>query len=179
MLNDRSAHDWEKAGGFMYKIREAAKLLKVETIEIHKKLISLRKELQGHVRKVNGITSIDQEGIDIISLSFSDPGPEEILLKEALPTGESVGEAASVGDREAPQNLEGEPGEEPGAIRESCDKVAPERPERDIASIKAEINQKKSELNMLNQRLIAELQRSTDYTKELNDLHQKLEPYFR
>ncbi len=67
----------------MYKIREAAKLLNVETIDIHKKLISLKKELANHVHKKNGITSIDQEGIDIISLSFAGVKTEKVASKIA------------------------------------------------------------------------------------------------
>lgn len=163
----------------MYKIREAAQLLKVETIEIHKKLISLRKELQGHVQKVNGITTIDQEGIDIISLSFSDTMSEQGLLKESIPFKEEEWEGLGVTDRITGKDFSRETHENTQTIPELGSEATEEKSERDISSIKAEINLKKTELNMLNQRLVSELQRSMDYTKELNDLHQKLGPYFR
>lgn len=54
----------------MFKIRDAAKFLNLPTVEIHKKLISLKQELKGHVVQEKGITLIDDEGIQIISRSF-------------------------------------------------------------------------------------------------------------
>lgn len=54
----------------MFKIRDAAKLLNVETVEIHKKLISLKQDLKPYVRKDRGITYISDEGIQIIARSF-------------------------------------------------------------------------------------------------------------
>lgn len=71
-------------GNRMYKIREVAKLLNVETVDIHKKLISLKAELRGHVTKINGITQIDDKGIEIISRGFI--LPDELDEKAELGT---------------------------------------------------------------------------------------------
>ncbi len=63
----------------MYKIKEVANLLGVETIEIHKKLVNLRQDLKGHTVKKNGVTLIDEKGLSIIERSFVDIDDVEIL----------------------------------------------------------------------------------------------------
>lgn len=63
----------------MFKIRDVAGLLNVPTVEIHKKLISLKQDLRDHVFQERGITLIDDEGVQIISRGFL---REEVLTKE-------------------------------------------------------------------------------------------------
>ncbi len=54
----------------MYKIKEIASLIGVETIEIHKKLLTLSNELKGHTFKENGVIVVDDKALNIIEKSF-------------------------------------------------------------------------------------------------------------
>ncbi len=54
----------------MYKIKEIANIIGVETVEIHKKLLNLAQELKGHRFEDNGFTVVDEKGLSIIERSF-------------------------------------------------------------------------------------------------------------
>ncbi len=166
-------------GGLMYKIREAAKLLNVETIDIHKKLISLKKDLLGHVHKKNGIISIDQEGIDIISLSFAGVKTESVSIYKAAET--SSEEDGPVSLNEETNKMNTEEGFTKNLVSEvevqSELNVLNVLDERDLNSIKNDINSKKSQLNVLNQKIVTELERTEYYTIELNNLHDRIKKH--
>ncbi len=165
-------------GGSMYKIREAAKLLNVETIDIHKKLISLKKELANHVHKKNGITTIDQEGIDIISLSFAGIKTEKITAPNLLEKNDKEDIETKRFEEKTAQ--EGE--EHKDIVTETFIGTKNEQvtfDESDLNSIKADINYKKNQLNSLNQKIVSELERTANYTRELNDLHDRIRNHLR
>ncbi len=69
-------------GEYMYKIKEAAKILGVETIEIHRKLINLKSELKGHTISKNGIITIDEFGLNLIERSFINLEEDNFVNKD-------------------------------------------------------------------------------------------------
>ncbi len=157
----------------MYKIREAAKLLNVETVEIHKKLISLKKELSAHVHKSNGITMIDEKGIDIISLSFAGVKSENLAVKNT----ESLNDNSlntSVNNIDVEKLKSDELIAEEKTINMENDSEDIISQEDEILKIKSEINSKKNELNVLNQKIISELERTNYYTEELKEIQLKI-----
>ncbi len=179
----------------MQKIREVAKLLNVETVEIHKKLIALKKELSPYVHKVNGITFIDEIGIDIISLSFS--GRLNYVDLDAIHNEENVetvdGDDFSSSDVEencvddfgaeekSDENndvLEGEliKDEENSEQFESFEDL--EGLKEEIEKIKTEIGLKKRNLNAINQKIVSELHKTKNYTQVLADLQKRIEQEF-
>lgn len=58
----------------MYKVIEAANQLGVSKVTIYKKMELYKKELRGHIKKVKGITFIDEEAYDLIKKSLVENG---------------------------------------------------------------------------------------------------------
>ncbi len=58
----------------MYKVIEAANQLGVSKVTIYKKMELYKKELKGHIKKVKGITYIDEEAYDLIKKSLVENG---------------------------------------------------------------------------------------------------------
>lgn len=56
------------------KVIEAANQLGVSKVTVYKKMELFKKELKGHIKKVKGITYIDQEAYDIIKRSLIENG---------------------------------------------------------------------------------------------------------
>ncbi len=77
----------------MYKIKEVANLLGVETVEIHKKLVNLKQELKGHTVNKHGMIQIDDKGLSIIERSFIDI--DELEVTDNREVAQSEGEIAS------------------------------------------------------------------------------------
>ncbi len=162
----------------MYKIREAAKLLNVNTIDIHKKLISLKKELADHVHKKNGITTIDQEGIDIISLSFAGVKTDKKTAVNVLEKFEQKeGIVNEIVVDNTSQEIVHKEELKDELIHGNNEQIVLD--ESDLNSIKADINFKKNQLNSLNQKIVSELERTANYTRELNDLHNRIKNHLR
>ncbi len=158
----------------MYKIREAAKLLNVKTIDIHKKLISLKKELAPHIHKKNGITTIDQEGIDIISLSFAGVKTDTNIYASNVEKHDNVDAVSSVVEENSEHKTfeHNDELKDEDVLHGKNEKSIVD--ESDLNSIKADINFKKNQLNSLNQKIVSELERTANYTRELNDLHNRI-----
>ncbi|MCK8060860.1 MULTISPECIES: hypothetical protein [unclassified Fusibacter] len=51
----------------MYKVKQIADMLGVETVVIHEKLIVLRDLLEAHIRRKNGVIYLDNEGYRLLS----------------------------------------------------------------------------------------------------------------
>jgi DNA repair ATPase RecN len=51
----------------MYKVKQIADMLGVETVVIHEKLIVLRDQLSIHINRNNGVIYLDEEGYRILS----------------------------------------------------------------------------------------------------------------
>lgn len=58
----------------MYKVIEAANQLGVSKVTIYKKMELYKKELRGHIKKVKGITFIDEDAYDLIKKSLVENG---------------------------------------------------------------------------------------------------------
>lgn len=58
----------------MYKVIEAANQLGVSKVTIYKKMELYKKELKGHIKKVKGITFIDEDAYDLIKKSLVENG---------------------------------------------------------------------------------------------------------
>lgn len=58
----------------MYKVIEAANQLGVSKVTIYKKMELYKKELKGHIKKVKGITFIDEDAYDLIKRSLVENG---------------------------------------------------------------------------------------------------------
>lgn len=142
----------------MYKVRDAAALLNVETVEIHKKLISLKADLHGHVSKDNGITYLDDEGIQIIARSFLEEDKE--LIKEINPAfAKPQVESESF---KSVNNGEAEPSEVKHDIIEST-----EGGEKDLPASKSSVNAIKAEINSLDSEIYRLFQMIHDYSEDL------------
>lgn len=68
------------------KVIEAANQLGVSKVTIYKKMDLFKKELKGHIKKVKGITYLDQEAYDIIRRSLIENGvvKDESLSPELI-----------------------------------------------------------------------------------------------
>lgn len=68
------------------KVIEAANQLGVSKVTIYKKMELFKRELKGHVKKVKGITFLDQEAYDIIRRSLIENGvvKDETLSPELI-----------------------------------------------------------------------------------------------
>lgn len=68
------------------KVIEAANQLGVSKVTIYKKMELFKRELKGHVKKVKGITLLDQEAYDIIRRSLIENGvvKDETLSPELI-----------------------------------------------------------------------------------------------
>jgi hypothetical protein len=51
----------------MYKVKQIADMLGVETVVIHEKLIVLRDQLTVHIKRNNGVIYLDEEGFRLLS----------------------------------------------------------------------------------------------------------------
>lgn len=135
----------------MYKIREVAKLLNVETIDIHKKLISLKSDLAGHVFKERGITRIDDRGIEIISRNFLSSDITDITLTE-----EKDILVETVEKKEFPSSDE--------IIQIDVEELE----ESSLLKIKSSINELKTLIGNLDQEIYRETNRVKEYSEQLN-----------
>lgn len=63
-----------KGGKSLYKVIEAANQLGVSKVTIYKKMELYKKELKGHIKKVKGITFIDEDAYDLIKKSLVENG---------------------------------------------------------------------------------------------------------
>lgn len=58
----------------MYKVIEAANQLGVSKVTIYKKMELYKKELKGHIKKVKGITFLDEDAYELIKKSLVENG---------------------------------------------------------------------------------------------------------
>lgn len=176
----------------MFKIRDVAALLNVPTVEIHKKLISLKQDLREHVVQERGITLIDDEGVQIISRSFL---REEVLTKDAETSKNKETEFNDEVNREDEQEVytvEGENEEMDALLLFNGTKldfddsfhglreralVASEIVEKNDAEIKRsyEINALKSEINRLDTEIYKTKQMMQDYIDQLGQRSEEME----
>ena len=62
----------------MYKIKQVAEMLNIETVVIHEKLILFRELLEPHVIRKNGVIYIKHDGVQFIAQSIeTDPNEED------------------------------------------------------------------------------------------------------
>ncbi len=134
----------------MYKIRDVAKLLNVNTVEIHKKIISLKSDLSGHVVKESGITRIDDKGIEIISRSFLSNGETEIISQ-------------NVSDDLEKTDLK------PNSVHEIVEEGIEDLEDASVLKIKSRINEVKSQITSLDQDIYRETKKIKEYSEQLNE----------
>lgn len=61
----------------MYKVKQVAEMLNIETVVIHEKLILYRDLLEAHVVRKNGVIYIKHDGVQLIAKSIEADQPEE------------------------------------------------------------------------------------------------------
>lgn len=177
----------------MFKIRDVASLLNVPTVEIHKKLISLKQELRDHLHQDRGITFIDDEGVQIISRGFL---REEVLSKEqetsknsdfklntkinSLSESENVRKSDDSGVGEHTVFLDTEEKNEVDSVLpfiHDASLMVNDIVEKNDTEIKRsyEINALKSEINKLDTEIYKTSRMMQDYIDQLGKKHEELE----
>lgn len=136
----------------MYKVRDVASLLKVETVEIHKKLIALKSALSEYISKKNGITYIDDKGVEIIARSFakSYKAPEKKVEIKPKKRESKVPEIEFSDMPYLAQN-------------DSLD-------DEEIKDLKARINRLKTEISYIDQEIYLECEQIQSYSKKIDEL---------
>jgi hypothetical protein len=129
----------------MYKVKQIAEMLNVETVRIHEKLIELRDVLATHVSRQNSILYIDYDGYQILKRDIELEINQQVLLAK----NDLVGTDA---------NQE---------INEFSNGHKQEQPLTDVEIVKGKMSIIKQEINKLDLQIHREMEALAHYHKQI------------